>query len=376
MAESKKSTQSSPKASGKYIRDSPLLPNELITYEAARIRDRVAVVPQPSPARRGLVVSALGEVGSAHALLRPTADVPGGFTADSRARLIAGAVGRSGQRIALPKSSGRVGPSAEAHRPTWVEHSFLPRGVPPPAREMLRRRRGGRVHAEKVYGDDDRGSFWPGEYPWNCTGRVFGWTDPSYTWTTSGAGVLVGPRHVLTAGHICPWGAKPWMMLFVPGYFDGKPVPGLDSYVSDFRGVNTDDGVSAWDFAILRLYDPLGDQLGWFGAKNYLKRWQDKPYWQLIGYPAAIAGSERPSWQSGISALDDDADGRALEIEHHGDTSDGNSGGPLFGFWPDGFPYVIGAHSGFDADDREENNIAAGGTAMVELIRWAKQNLA
>jgi hypothetical protein len=39
---------------------------------------------------------------------------------------------------------------------------------------------------------------------------------------------------------------------------------------------------------------------------------------------------------STLSVEDDDADGDALELEHHGDSSDGNSGGPLFGYWPQG----------------------------------------
>ena len=58
------------------------------------------------------------------------------------------------------------------------------------------------------------------------------------------------------------------MMAFVPGYYDGHPVPKVDSYVSDYRGWYTGN-VSGRDIAILRLYDPLGDQLGWFGSKLY-----------------------------------------------------------------------------------------------------------
>lgn len=375
MAKSRTAKRRSGRAANHRPEISPLLPDEIIAREAARTREGSAMVTPRRPEQRRLVVSALGERGPARTLLRPAGEIPAGFVSDPRARLIAGAIGRSSGRVSLAEGSAGAIRGTSAKRPAGGERSYLPRAAPPLARPLLRSRRGGRVRPENVYGNDDRTAFWPSGYPWSCTGRVFAWTDPSWTWTSSGAGVLVGPRHVLTAGHICPWGADPWMMLFVPGYFDGQPVPLVDSYVSDYRGWNTDDGVSAWDFAILRLYDPLGDQLGWFGAKPYIKRWQDKPYWSLIGWPSAIAGGQRPSWQGGISVLDDDADRHALEIEHHGDTSDGNSGGPLYGFWPDGFPYVIGAHSGYDADDREDNNIAAGGLAMVELIHWAKQNL-
>ena len=67
--------------------------------------------------------------------------------------------------------------------------------------------------------------------------------------------------------------------------------------------------------------------------------------------------------------IDDDPDGSFAEIEHMGDASDGNSGGPLFGTWPEG-PYVIGVHSGgeyrtiwtpFGDIVAENNNVAAGG---------------
>jgi hypothetical protein len=77
--------------------------------------------------------------------------------------------------------------------------------------------------------------------------------------------------------------------------------------------------------------------------------------------------------------LDDDEDGDAMEIEHHGDATAGDSGGPFFGFWNDG-PYAIGtvsggeAISGFLGIGSEDNNINAGGDAMVDLVRWARTN--
>lgn len=78
--------------------------------------------------------------------------------------------------------------------------------------------------------------------------------------------------------------------------------------------------------------------------------------------------------------LDDDEDGDAMEIEHHGDSSPGESGGPMFGFWS-GSPYAIGTTSGgetisggFLGIGNEDNNIEAGGSAMVDLIKWAQAN--
>ena len=73
-----------------------------------------------------------------------------------------------------------------------------------------------------VFGSDDRKVYYPSGYPWNCIGRIFTWTDASSpNWNFYGSGVLVGPRHVLCAGHMAPWGSNNWMMKFVPSYYDG-----------------------------------------------------------------------------------------------------------------------------------------------------------
>jgi hypothetical protein len=169
-------------------------------------------------------------------------------------------------------------------------------------------------------------------------------------------------------------------MLFVPGYYDGKSVagPGANSWVSDFRSLGSGPitgpaAVSAHDMAILRLYDPLGDALGYFGAKTYDRVWQDRNYWTLVGYPAAVT-LERPSYETGIAVLDDDVDGDAMELEHHGAATPGDSGGPFFAIWPDGFPYVIGTVSGGLAERDEDNNICAGGPELANLINYWRKN--
>lgn len=226
--------------------------------------------------------------------------------------------------------------------------------------------------------------YYPGSYPWSCVGRIFTWTNwaGGGSWTWWGSGVLIGPRHVLTAGHVCPWGAASWAMRFVPGYWNGASVngAGAESYVSDFRGWNTNDTVAAHDVAVLRLYNPVGSSLGWMGTKTYTSNWQGGAYWTLAGYPAAVAGGERPSYQPGIPVLDDDNDGDAKELEHHGDATGGDSGGPFFGWWGSS-PYAIGTTSGGESISGtpfglwdEDNNIEAGGKSMVDLAIWAQNN--
>jgi hypothetical protein len=78
--------------------------------------------------------------------------------------------------------------------------------------------------------------------------------------------------------------------------------------------------------------------------------------------------------------LDDDGSGDADEIEYEADSSPGDSGGPVFGFWNgEAWPSVVGTVSGGTKEYilwwvSEDTNVGAGGSAMVNLIIWAKSN--
>ena len=130
----------------------------------------------------------------------------------------------------------------------------------------------------------------------------------------------------------------------------------------------------------MKLYDPLGDQFGWFGTKTYDDGWNDGNYWTLVGYPGAVASAEQPSWQGGISFHDDDEDGDAMELETDiADSSPGDSGGPVFAWWDDGWPYIIGVVSGEEEEYQfpftsQDNNIVAAGSPMGDLVNWAWAN--
>jgi hypothetical protein len=170
------------------------------------------------------------------------------------------------------------------------------------------------------------------------------------------------------------------MMLFTPGYYDGSSTlgSGAYSYVEEAVAYDTPLSRQAYDMAVLKLYQPLGDWLGYFGARLYYDDWEGGAYWTMCGYPGEIAGGERPAYQTRIRVIDDDSDGDALEIEHRGDASDGNSGSPFFGWWDPG-PYVIGTHAGGQIEKywpwgEERINVAAGGEAFVDLVGWAKDN--
>ena len=275
----------------------------------------------------------------------------------------------------------KAGTDSEPHRPPWVDFTPHPK-LSTSTQPRLHRVDGRLIQPHYgVFGNDDRQVYYPSGYPWTCIGRIFVWNDfskPNYTW--SGSGVLIGGRVVLTAGHMAPWGSGNWAMQFVPAYYNGASTlgAGVSSWVSDYWGYNTNEHVSAWDMVVLRLYTPLGNTYGYFGAKTYDGAWEGGNYWTLAGYPGAIAGANQPSRQMWFPVVDDDSDGDADELEYYADATAGDSGGPVFGFWS-GAPYAIGTHSGGEKTTFlwwtiEDDNAAAGGGAVVNLIRWARSN--
>lgn len=286
-------------------------------------------------------------------------------------------------RLSIEEVKRAIRPEAnmDGLRPDWIDFVPHPK-LAPLVKPTIRRKNGKIVDPHYgVFGPDDRQVFYPSGYPWTCIGKIYTWNDfskPNPQW--SGSGVLIGGRVLLTAGHVAPWGSNNWAMKFIPAYYDGASTlgAGVYSYVSDYWGYN--DPVSAWDMVVCRLYTPLGNSLGYFGAKTYSSSWEGGNYWTLAGYPGAVAGANRPSRQMWWPILDDDSDGSADELEFEADSSPGDSGGPVFGFWAgESWPSAVGTDSGGVKETflwwtTEDTNVAAGGAAMVNLINWARNN--
>ena len=303
------------------------------------------------------------------------------------ASVFVGQAGNTGERVTT-KSLAVAGaePRGKPLQPDWTPMIYHPKLGAKTRPRPLRNAKGRRIiplnNQSFIYGPDDRAVFYPAGYPWHCIGKVDVYPNATADNPTSwGSGVLIGDRLVLTAGHVPPVNPAPgtWKVRFTAGMYNGSPVdgPGAVSYVSDFKGYL--GGVSGVDYAVLRLYNPLGTWLGYFGWKTYDSSWNGGDYWWLAGYPFDIAGAASPSYQAGIAVLDEDSDSGGLELEHHGDTASGDSGGPFWGFWDDG-PYVVGTTSGHETvsgpswTGGEDNNIAAGGGALSNLLSWGRSN--
>ncbi len=276
-----------------------------------------------------------------------------------------------------------VDQSEPSPRPDWADLAYLPRPSVPRRPKSLRRFKGRRVIpsqgcAAHIFNGESRAEYYPTGYPWHCIGKLHVWSNaanPSWDWVATG--VLVGGNVVLTASHAFPWGSSSWKIWFVPAFYDGASTLGASVGSWAERGQGYSEHAQGNDMVVLKLYDRLGDSLGWFGSKQYVDDWEDQGVWTLCGYPCDLTLTNRPCYESGIAVVDDDSEGDALEIEHEGDEAKGESGGPFFAWW-DNAPYVVGTHSGweeeFEFPSTTSHSVEAGGRALVNLINWAHQN--
>lgn len=188
-----------------------------------------------------------------------------------------------------------------------------------------------------------------------------------------GSGVLVGRNLLLTAGHVAPWGASPWSMEFVPAYRNGNRPYG-SSFVQAYHGYNTRPEVSGHDYVICKLYNPLGDALGWMGTQSFAS--EDDYYnrrYVSSGYPGSYG--ERPAVEldMGIRDIDNDNPGRELEFALRADLGRGWSGGPLWMHTAN--PSAVGVLSGQEKDGLDPTRLVyAAGSAMVDLVKYGQAN--
>lgn len=242
------------------------------------------------------------------------------------------------------------------------------------------------AHSTIIDGES-RSLVYPNTYPYTAVCKLYvRYQDtPGGAWlyNSEATGFMVGPRAMVTSGHVQPPGGKPWQIQVIPGCWNGQSVhgAGVVSYVSDTRWWNSDSGS---DIQICRLYDPLGDTVGWFGTKNYDSGWEDHDYWTMAGFPYDI-NLTYMSHETAIAVRDDD-DGDDINVDGHGydttqvesdaDEASGASGSPLWGYWG-GAPYAIGVHHGVEHDGTitgtETLSCASGGDGFLAAVNWARR---
>lgn len=270
-----------------------------------------------------------------------------------------------------------LGARSEGFEQALVSESYVPKHLgfgPIPKRlpAKLRVRREGREEgkhgnqASTMFLPDDRRVFADTSYPWGCCGRV---DSP----LGMGSGVMVGPRHLLTVSHIIQWnadGTAGWVR-FRPGYFaPSEPFGSAWAVRTYFKhkvtGPTIDWYEGMYDYVCCVLDWRQGDWTGWLGSKGYTDAWDGTGYWAHVGYPGGLTLGNRPTYQGGIP-LDGvwwQADSHEA-MAHSGDVEGGQSGGPFFAWWSDGWPYAVAVQS-------SHGNNASGGQDLVDLIIRAR----
>jgi hypothetical protein len=283
---------------------------------------------------------------------------------------------------------------AEPAAPDWLPLGIHPVPVFEEGQQDATLRNGRRIRLSgnhiQIFGDDNRINIYPSTWPECCVCRIEIYTKATSTdaWTfrARATGFMVGRRVMMTSGHARP--PKPyagWMIKVVPASFDGQSIfgPGFLSYASDYVAYQSDTGN---DFMVCRLYDPIGDTTGWFGAISYNSDWEDWSVWSMAGYPYD-RGEVRPTYQGSIAVVDDDdgdnislpsgAGRDTTQIESYADEASGASGSPMYSWFTSGNMYAIGAHHGRETDwgffGSDTHSVASGGDGFVGLIKWAKQ---
>jgi V8-like Glu-specific endopeptidase len=261
-----------------------------------------------------------------------------------------------------------------AAEPAEAVHPSLPDGVeltvePELLKEVERFRiRFGdlRYAPTTIFNPDGRQPYYDEGFPWRCLVRL---TTPR-GW--SGSGVLIGPRHVLTASHCIDWtpGSATVDVLYTNSSSLAQ-AHGIWAYAETKVGPGEiSDEDSDEDYAVIVLDQRLGERFGWLGARTYDSDWDDEQLpWQSIGYPqdwsstGQTAGYQRDFLLNELGA--DLGSARLIRSDTF-DNWPGQSGSPIFGFWSGG-PYVVGVVSG----ENEDFNYISGGSLLPSIVRRA-----
>lgn len=267
------------------------------------------------------------------------------------------------KEVKLDKSKALDVKATSVNIPEWFGTSAVPCKQKLPTDNLVKLN-GKDIDPLTIFGPDDRRIYNDISYPWGTICKVV-------TSAGTGSGVIVGPRHVLTASHVVDWSRNGAGTVEVHRSAGSVRARTSISRVWSYTRV-TGNTVSFSeldeDYAVLVTSDRIGDLFGWMGTRTYNSAWDDEPYWWNIGYPGDIASANRPTFQRNKSLDEPWYDlGPARSMSTRADLRPGNSGGPMFGFWSDG-PYVVAVVSA----ESSSENWCAGGSWLTNLVRHAR----
>lgn len=235
--------------------------------------------------------------------------------------------------------------------------------------------------ATGIFPADGRRIFSDVSYPYSACGYV-------RTAAGAGSGVMVGPRHMLTASHVVNWNAPTQVgaLTFTPLLFDtSEPFGHAESVtVYRFKSADPSDGIdadeTAFDYALCVLNRRIGEVTGWLGTRAYKSAWNGPAYWAHVGYPSDLASGFRPAFigpEAMVSTFERTVGSRhSFGIKHKVDVMSGQSGGPFYGWWRgESSPSVVSIQSAelwnASPSDPLGMNTCGGGAPLVELVQTA-----
>jgi hypothetical protein len=209
---------------------------------------------------------------------------------------------------------------------------------------------------EAAAGPAGRRSYTDASFPWRCVCRVA-------SGTRSGSGVLIGPRHVLTAADAIDWDVRTASVSFPRGGLCFAAAAATDAVTVGAADDRT-GGV------VIVLNQRLGDCLGFLGARSYDGDWDgETDDWCNIAYAPDMAGATLPAFQTGFFLEGGEAgsDGGRLLRPQGAAFGPGMSGSPVLGFWDEG-PFVVGVAGG--------DGMVTVGAELTGLVREARVRFA